>query len=66
MKITVNGQTKELSTATNLKEVIAQFCQDSRRVITELNGDIVQSTQWQDTLIKEGDTIELVSLVGGG
>lgn len=69
MKITINGQVKELSSATNLKDVISQFCKDERsssRVITELNGDIVKCAQWPETQVKDGDTIELVSFVGGG
>ena len=66
MKITINGQIKEFPRTVNLKEVIAQFNNDSRRVISELNGHIIKSAQWQDTPVKDGDTLELVSFVGGG
>ena len=69
MKITINGQTKELPAAASLKDVISQFCKDERssnRVISELNGSIIKCNQWQDTPVKDGDTIELVSFVGGG
>ena len=66
MKVTINGQTKELTSSANLKEIISQFCKDSSRIISEHNGNIVKCSQWQDTPIKDGDTIELVSFVGGG
>jgi sulfur carrier protein len=69
MKITINGQIKELSAATSLKDVVDQFCKNergSRRVVTEHNGNIIQHAHWQDTQINDGDTVELVSLVGGG
>jgi sulfur carrier protein len=69
MKITINGQARELSPSASLKDIVSQFCQDERsssRVITEHNGNIVKCAQWQDTPVKDGDTIELVSLVGGG
>ena len=66
MKITINGQQKELTAAANLKDVIHQFCKDSNRVISELNGQIIKCAQWQDTPVKDGDTIELVNFVGGG
>ena len=69
MKITINGQTKELTSSANLKEVISQFCKDERsssRIITEHNGNIIKCAQWQDTPVKDGDTIELVNFVGGG
>ena len=69
MKITINGQTKELPAANNLQDVISRFCKDERssnRIISEVNGHIVKSNQRQATPIKDGDTIELVSFVGGG
>ena len=66
MKIIINGQTKELTSAANLKDVIAQFGKESGRIISEVNGNIIKSSQWQDTPVKDGDTIELVTLVGGG
>ena len=66
MQIIINGQIKELSATTNLKDVITRFCKDSRRVISEVNGDIIKSSQWPNTPINDGDTIELVTLVGGG
>ena len=69
MKININGQIKELSSAANLKDVISQFCKDERsssRIITEHNGNIIKCAQWPDTPVKDGDTIELVSFFGGG
>ena len=66
MKVTLNGQPKEISGSATLKNLVEQFCKDSSRIITELNGDIVKFTQWPDTQVKDGDTIELVNFVGGG
>jgi sulfur carrier protein len=66
MKITLNGQSKEFITKINLKEVVEQFCQNSNRVIAEVNGDIIRSHQWETLSLNDGDSIELVSFVGGG
>ena len=66
MKITLNGKTRELTNALNLENVVGQFCKDKNPVIAELNGEIIKNPLWEETLIKEGDTIELVSFVGGG
>ena len=66
MKITINGQPKNFNSPTQLNDVIAQFCKSSSRVIAELNGDIVKKTSWNITSVKDGDTVELVSFVGGG
>ncbi len=66
MKITLNGQVKEFPSTPNLENIIGQFCKNKNPVIAELNGEIIKNPQWEKTIIKEGDTIELVSFVGGG
>lgn len=66
MKITLNGKEKELTPSLNLKEIITQFTKKSQRVIVELNGNIIRAPQWENISLKEGDCVELVSLVGGG
>jgi len=65
MKLIINGQNKEFQGAT-LKDVIASFACDTGRVIAELNGQIIKNSSWQDTHVRNGDTIELVTFVGGG
>ena len=66
MKIMVNGKSREYDNSQSLKDVITSVCQDSSKVIAEVNGTIVKSPQWPETTIKDGDSIELVSFVGGG
>lgn len=66
MKLILNGQEKEFSQTPHLRGVIEQFCKNSQRVIAEVNGEIVKSQQWEQTILKDGDALELVSFVGGG
>jgi len=66
MHITLNGQLKELPESLNLDNIVGQFCKEKNPVIAELNGDIIKNLQWSTTSVKEGDSIELVSFVGGG
>jgi len=66
MQITINGQPKAFEADQSLKNVITQVSPNSERVIAELNGDIVKSPEWDNTEIKDGDSLELVSFVGGG
>ncbi len=66
MKILLNGKEKKLASTINLKQMIEQFCQQSSRVIAEVNGQIVKSPQWEKIHLKDGDKIELVNFVGGG
>lgn len=66
MRIKLNGKEQELAAAASLQNIVAFFSQDNRRVIAEVNGEIIKNSLWADTLLKDGDAVELVSLVGGG
>lgn len=66
MQISLNGRDHEFSGPATLQQVIEQFCKDSKHIIAEHNGQIVKSAQWDATKLKDGDTVELVSIVGGG
>ncbi len=66
MKIIVNGQTKDFSSAKNLKTLIEEFCANPHQVIVELNGQVIKNDRWANQVIKENDSLELVTIVGGG
>ena len=69
MKIKVNGEEKKieldqehvlLSTALNLMGY------KPNTIIVELNNLIVKSIKWEQVKLKDGDNLEIVSIVGGG
>ena len=66
MKITLNGQEKELPDSLTLKSIIEQFCRDTQHIIAEVNGDIIKNQHWPQKTLSPGDTVELVNFVGGG
>lgn len=66
MHITLNGQKKETLPSQNLREVIGRFSKNPAVLIAEVNGTIVKKAQWDALSVNDGDTIELVSFVGGG
>ncbi len=66
MNITVNGARQTLDGNKTLNDIVLSFCQNNRRVIAELNGEIVKNPRWEEIILKDGDTLELVSFVGGG
>ena len=39
---------------------------DPKRVAVELNLDILPKSQYESTVLKDGDSVEVVSFVGGG
>ncbi len=66
MKIIVNGKEKTVADRISLDQLIASVCENPEYVIAEVNEDIVKSHLWGKTPLKDKDTIELVTFVGGG
>lgn len=66
MKIVLNGDSRDIAQAIDLKTIVEQFCRDSNHVIAELNGAIIKRPEWPNRTLQEGDTLELVNFVGGG
>ncbi len=63
---TLNGKDLDLQSSTTISQVVEQFCKNNKPIIAELNGQIIKSHIWPQTAIKEGDHLELISIVGGG
>ena len=66
MKITINGTAKEYTNSVLLQELVSQYCKNPRHVIAEVNGEIIHASHWGQRSVADGDSIELVSFVGGG
>ena len=49
-----------------LEEYLNEQGYDARRVAVERNDEIVPKAQYGETILKDGDTVEVVSFVGGG
>ncbi|MCF0221692.1 MAG: sulfur carrier protein ThiS [Fibrobacter sp.] len=39
---------------------------DIKRIAVERNGDIVPKSKYEETVLCDGDSVEVVSFVGGG
>ena len=66
MKISLNGEPKELEKALTLQQLLDQLHIPSGRVACEVNLKIIKRTFYQDTPIQEGDTVEIIQAIGGG
>jgi len=66
MNITLNGRLKKINPAMTLRNLVEQFCKNPNHVIVELNGTIIKNERWASQEVQDGDTLELVNLVGGG
>lgn len=63
--VKVNGIQQDLAGKT-LKEYLDGAKYDCRHIAVERNGEIVPKKVYGETILKEGDCIEVVSFVGGG
>jgi sulfur carrier protein len=66
MKIQLNGQEREVEAPLSLSQLVQQLNMKKDRVAVELNRDIVPREEWPQTLLSEGDRLEIVHFVGGG
>ena len=69
MKIKVNGEEKfinNLNKDYTLLEVLNELGYKSNSIIVELNNLIVNNKSWDENNVKNGDKLEIVSIVGGG
>tara|TARA_B100000900_G_scaffold363688_1_gene337862 strand:+ start:296 stop:502 length:207 start_codon:yes stop_codon:yes gene_type:complete len=68
MKIKVNGEEKLIKSNKSipLNETIKLLGYSSSTVVVEVNKIIINSEEWEEKYIKNGDRLEIVSIVGGG
>lgn len=66
VKIILNGKKAEIADCLKLNEFISGLCKNTLHVIAELNGQIIKNRQWDKTVLKNNDIVELVEFVGGG
>lgn len=64
--VRINGNEMEHMEGKTIAEYLEEAGFDSRRVAVEHNGVIVPKKSYEEVIISEADTIEVVSFVGGG
>lgn len=66
MRITVNGESKEFDEPLAVADLLAALDLEPRKIAVERNLAIVPKSTFQETMIMDGDRIEIVQFVGGG
>ncbi len=69
MKIKVNGEEKKIELDQEnalLSKVLNLMGYKPNTIVVELNNLIVNSIKWDKVKLKDGDNLEIVSIVGGG
>ena len=69
MKIKVNGKEKNIELESEkplLSSTLELLGYRRNTIVVELNDLIINSLRWENVVLKEGDKLEIVSIVGGG
>ncbi|MEW6073076.1 MAG: sulfur carrier protein ThiS [Planctomycetota bacterium] len=66
MKIRVNGEEREVAAGTTVAELVAALGLRPAQVAVEVNRVLVPRARHAQAILREGDVVELVTLVGGG
>ena len=69
MKIKVNGEEKKIELDQEnalLSKALNLMGYKPNTIVVELNNLIINSIKWEKVKLKDGDNLEIVSIVGGG
>lgn len=64
--IILNGKEKEFEGEVTVEDFIRQQNYKKEQVAVELNEKIIPKTDYSETVVKDGDVIEILSFMGGG
>src|SRR2546426_4552756 len=66
ISLQVNGKKVELDQPTSLLDYLERLGVNPRTVAVEHNGEIIPRTSFTRVTFRDGDTVEIVRMVGGG
>jgi sulfur carrier protein len=66
MRIQVNGESREIAAGSTVAALLSELGVTQPHVAVELNLEVVPRAEHRETVLREGDKLEVVTLVGGG
>ena len=66
MQIQLNGEPRDIADNISIPELLASLRLKAETVAVELNQSVIRRAQWENTMLKAGDKVEIVHFVGGG
>ena len=64
--ITVNGKQIQLTSEMSVADYLEQNNYQINRIAVEMNEEILPKYSYSETMLKDGDRLEVVTFVGGG
>jgi sulfur carrier protein len=66
MIISVNGESRQFTDRLTVAALVESLGYAGKRIAVERNGEIVPRSRHAETVMTEGDRVEIVVAVGGG
>jgi thiamine biosynthesis protein ThiS len=66
VQIQLNGEPREIPDQSSIGDLIRLLDLSQERLAIELNQAVVRRSHWVNTILREGDRVEIVHFVGGG
>lgn len=66
MKIKLNGNISEFKDGSTIAELLEDMKIEPKGVAVEVNLEIIKRHEYDECVLKDGDSIEIVNFVGGG
>ncbi len=66
MKLTINGQPREVAGPVKLPDLLHTLGVNTQFVAVAINGEVLDKAAFPSTEVRDGDTLEIVRPVGGG
>ena len=66
ISIKINEQLQQVSTDTNLEQIIEAFSLPAVGCVFAINNQVVPKSEWNKTTLSEGDSISLFQAIAGG
>lgn len=66
ISVLVNGDRRPCTAGLTLEGLLRELGYRPQLVVVEFNGEIVPRQQWDRLAVNDGDSLEVVTIVGGG
>lgn len=66
MKVIVNGRAQEVAVESTVASLVAEFSETRSGVAVALNDEVVRRGRWEETVLRDGDRLEVLTAVQGG
>ena len=66
MMVTVNGEERQVPAGTTVDQLLRTLSVNPLLVAVEVNVTVLRREQYPATTLADGDTVEIVQMVGGG